>query len=1211
MKAARGLRAQGGRERKESSMRGLGAAVALAAVLTGGAALAARHYVEAEDCAGLQRYPYHNDTAPGWYAREANCRGYGAPGRAYCAAIHETAPAGGRAMTQKLGAPIPAGTYKLFLRTLGPRVADEDSAVRVELGATPVLIQWRIGPRGAAWQAGGEVTLPAAVETVTFTAVTFGGYGHGGLYESDRKSIWVDTLYLTSNLGEKSPPDAQSERLLRAGIDPEGWTPAEFDPEPNTPAPEVELDATPILLDAADGRRNLWPNASFELGMNDGWAGTQPYAFADKDLSTEQPFHGAHSLHVPARINPFTRAYFLAEGGAATLSLYLRGSAGAATVTLKQVSDEQDPNRKSRFFKVKTTHALTATVAVTPEWQRATVSGDLKPGWYFLSIVNAERLFVDAVQLERGGAATPFAPRAELEGALRTGCLANIVYEEQRTLDAWFHNSGAQEKRARLAYRILDVREHCVAEGVTPEVAVAPGGTVRQALPLLPELRGIFSVTYALDGRRMPEGETVYLRMPKPSDKPTRHELGGNLSFNEEEVAVNARLGLKWVLHCKTREVGSAKETVHPTPEAWNWRDDGPKRPLKYGMDTITCFWPQRLPAFMMTPADRVYRSVRGNLKREMPDLGQWRDYCGTVAAHYQPWIKRWLPDDEAECSWDPAMYGKIVNATIDGVRDKAPGVKVGLSAVPEFLEELLKHVDPARVDFFGGSLLDYQYWEARYVRRLGEQYNKPWFCYGVGSRPPAGTMFHTSFLYENERWRAAWMARQLVNLLIIADLREFGHYAAVLRNDGGHLGLNKPLCDYEATPLPWGAMFGCLGTALAEAVPAGECDLGVTGCKVFFFTLGGRLFGVTWATATPDYDYHWKPAKLSFTNVEIPLGREQVDVYDMFMNPLKGVRSRGDSIALDLDEEPVFFAAKGVGREEFEKALKWAETPADPVFAFMSLTPAQDGTLSIAVALRNNTKADLKNVVVDFRWPEKGRPLSTAAEWIFREYVKRAGDIPVGESKTVTLATLLDARKPFEDGYVRARITAQGVDVAVEDTLWFVPAARVASPDELAKSPAAWLAYDWAWAPLGRTKSQFQSNCENFGYPGYSLDGRLAIRVGHDAQNLYIRVSLQDDQYRGEADDVTVEITTRKHPSEGMVVSVPFRAPTGAGPDRELVSTVVVPLKDFRSPPAPGEMLTFDVRWTDTDTMNGMPVSGTMRWAGGSRAGGFLLLGK
>ncbi|HOJ40005.1 MAG TPA: hypothetical protein PK644_06035, partial [bacterium] len=56
-----------------------------------GTAAAFRLYLEAEEARDLQRYPYDNEDCPTWYGREANIRGWAAPGRAWCAAIHETA----------------------------------------------------------------------------------------------------------------------------------------------------------------------------------------------------------------------------------------------------------------------------------------------------------------------------------------------------------------------------------------------------------------------------------------------------------------------------------------------------------------------------------------------------------------------------------------------------------------------------------------------------------------------------------------------------------------------------------------------------------------------------------------------------------------------------------------------------------------------------------------------------------------------------------------------------------------------------------------------------------------------------------------------------------------------------------------------------------------------------------------------------------------
>jgi len=215
----------------------------------------ARLYIEAEDCERLPAYPYHNEDATGWYARNASCR-LGAPGRAWCAAIHSNTVADQRTMSIKLKKPLPAGKYQAFLRVLGPRAVTTDSIVMVRIGKTPAEFRWREGAKGRCfWLPAVEVNLADAADSVSFRAVQFGGAGHRGMYEPLNFSIWVDTLYLTSDMKEKSPPDIVAERLIRAGLDPKAIAPRPVykadetgTREPVTPLPENPSDITPILL---------------------------------------------------------------------------------------------------------------------------------------------------------------------------------------------------------------------------------------------------------------------------------------------------------------------------------------------------------------------------------------------------------------------------------------------------------------------------------------------------------------------------------------------------------------------------------------------------------------------------------------------------------------------------------------------------------------------------------------------------------------------------------------------------------------------------------------------------------------------------------------------------------------------------------------------------------------------------------------------------
>ncbi|MGD8238373.1 MAG: hypothetical protein PVH68_07475, partial [Armatimonadota bacterium] len=153
---------------------------------------AVRVYIEAEDCDGLLRYPYDNEDAQGWYARISTCRAYGAPGRTCHAAIHENASPEGRTMSLRLARPLRPGTYRAFLRVVGPRYPDRDTVVRVHVGETPIDFRWREGGKRFAWLPGVTVEVRKRARSVSFTALEFGGNGHGVLYEPLHRSIWID-----------------------------------------------------------------------------------------------------------------------------------------------------------------------------------------------------------------------------------------------------------------------------------------------------------------------------------------------------------------------------------------------------------------------------------------------------------------------------------------------------------------------------------------------------------------------------------------------------------------------------------------------------------------------------------------------------------------------------------------------------------------------------------------------------------------------------------------------------------------------------------------------------------------------------------------------------------------------------------------------------------------------------------------------------------
>lgn len=1214
-----------------------------------------RLYVEAEECEGLQRYPYDVEDASGWYAREASNRA-GAPGRGYLAAIHETAT--NRVMVRKLVTPLPPGRYRAFLRTYGPVLGETESSVRVDVGSVPVEFRWPCA-RKAQWRGGVDFVLSEPACEIRFTAVAFGGRGYGGVFEPLHPSLWLDTLLITDDLQAQVPPSVEDERLLRSGIEP-GSAPVRqsfasddtglFDPV--TPLPVAPVVTDPVLLQSVDGHRNLWPNGSFELGMNDGWTGDtrkRTWVFSDVDLDSRRPFHGASALHVPEGVVPFSRPYYLGQGGVMTLSLYIRG-AGKVRARLMRMGAPVTKPGADRVIPADVAIEMQGRAA--DEWQRISGSGSLTHGWYYLTVQGGGELWLDGLQLEQGPHVSPFQPRAGIEGALRTGALGNVLHDDQRSLTAWFHNASAAAARAQLRYRIVDIRERVVAEGVTAPVEVPAGATVHQSLALQPALRGAFSATYAVVGRALPEGETVFSVVPAPLTNATLHQMGGNMSFDPFEQRIQAKLGVRAVLTCKSRQVGSAWEGSwggHPAPDVWKWYDDLAATPHQNGLSFFACLWPGHIAPFMEAPRPAPWRCTRGNERKKVPDLSPWTEYAAAVTAHYQPFVDTWCIDDESENNWDPVYYVPFIQATVAAVRKAAPAVKLGLSATPEYLEELFAlGLDPASIDWLGGSFFDYEYWASRRVARLRERFNKPVVSYGVGGRPPSTTMYHTFPTYRPLRGQVAYVSHCVLNQLLLQEVDVAGHYAAVIRNDGIHDARNKPLLDYDGTPLPWGTAFCALGTELADASYVDSVDVGNTGRFAILFRSRGRLGLVTYSTATRQSDRHWRPAQRLLRDLTFPCPSNSVEVVDLFWNPVGGVQWTGGSLRLELGEEPVFMMDRTLGEAGLRAMCRGATLPPEPVSFETTLVPGVGGDPALAVTINNQSGRDLKDVVVDLRLPGGKGPWNVASSWLLEKPYGVLPVLPAGGSKTIMFPAVLDSAVPFECGALRLNMRdASGMEAAADDAVWVLPARLLAAAPTLdgqlgeweGHSPA-WLFYDYSWGQIGRGVTQVKEGGEYFSYPSYRLDARAAFWAGWDSKALVVAIRLEDDQpllTGAEGERVTIRIRTaggeKKFdllPHTDGTVEV-LTTTTGAVPVVARCATVerviadgadlkqktvpitgievAIPWERLGRVPEAGQIPGFDLDWTDADREEGTLTRGTLGWAGESRHGGYLRL--
>ncbi|MCS7253417.1 MAG: hypothetical protein RMK18_03310 [Armatimonadota bacterium] len=548
--------------------------------------------LEAEDFDGLIYLPFHAVIHPsspvfefftdGWYVREANCRGYGTVwGNGKVAAIHSTSRE--RTMQKRLELPLPTGRYKITIRVVGTTMAEKlerDNILRVQIGDAEVDFRWRNVGRSFRWLPMKEFTLKRPADTVKVTAAQFGGVGVVHLNEAQVPSIWLDTIYLTDDPTETEPPSPERERMVKFGVDklplPEKRKPLWHEIW-DLPFP---FNTQHVRLQSFDGRKNLFPNGSFELGMPSGWAATNVdytfcYIFTDADLDEQKPVHGQFCLKVPEKAKPFSRPFLLEKGGKISFSLFLRSE----KMQIVRVSLRSVPEYKTLAMM---------DCQVNEKWQRFSVSGDVPSGFVDVRIENNETVWVDGIQLEYGSV-SPFATRGEIEAGFSTGKFGNLLFCDvgqelketgKQNLILWLHNDGERERQVSVRYRIVNIWEQVIAEGKTKPINVKPKTTIRLPFPLvvtsvwgkfsdgkalakpksfvipkgLPSERntsplhspieigfGIFSLQWAVDGRMMPEGELVFVVLPPIalSQFLARHEVKRSIVSNAKGNATS------------------------------------------------------------------------------------------------------------------------------------------------------------------------------------------------------------------------------------------------------------------------------------------------------------------------------------------------------------------------------------------------------------------------------------------------------------------------------------------------------------------------------------------------------------------------------------------------------------------------------------------------------------------------------------------------
>lgn len=1216
---------------------------------------AVRLIIEAEEFNGLARYPYHKENAAGWYARESNCRHYGAPGRGWHAQVHASAQ---NLVAQKqLPQSLPPGKYKIFIRVIGHYWHDKGNAVEIDIGGARVNFEWEYIKRFK-WLPGKNIHLEAPADVVYLKALKFGGKAFKHINDTNKRTISIDTIYITSDLSEKTGPTGEAASMIETGRE----FPVELlskDMKSNrrkvrqaeTPAPLEKPRPIPIILKSYDGRKNMWPNSSFEIGGGDGWAAENhpgyAHIFDERDHIKGGAFHGGYHRLVPAMSRGMSRPYLLVEKGLYTLSLYLKGEK-KQPVDISLVRIVKNKKGQPVFKEKKKIYkSMNIRTNIPRDWKRVSKTAKLDPGFYMLKVESKADCHIDAVQFEPGEKATKYMPRAKIEAGISVSGMGNILYDDKPLeLIAWASNSSDQEVNSSLQFIVTDVRERIIIKKALRFTAPA-SSTISQKI-VIPDspVRGIFSTYYAAQGRRNPAGELVFSVLPKLPDHIPRHALACNMDNLEEVHALMARMGHKWQLYCKLKKDRPGSLNKKPGRFDWKGAEKAITLASKNGYQTLPALWPSRLPAHLKNKELSSPQSVgdgsrdvvrRTSTKKipHMPDLEKWRSYCREIGVNLGDVAPLWAIEDETEMYYSPREFARILEATVKGFKDSGKTIKTALSCTPDFIEETIEE-SGGKVLFnaLGASSYNFEYWEAVKVRGLQNQYGLPWFCIGVGQGGQP-QMNHSYPGYTPVYASAARTAREMVLLCLAQDAKVIGHYTGRIWSRGGLFNTDVPLMGFDGSPLPHGFSYSCIPLLLADAVPIKDIYIPSLDTMVFVYEQNGKLGAVTWANNTPNLDIHWKTWPRTIKDFIL---KGNVDVRDMYGNPRRDIKTGEAEIKLDLTEEPVFILNKGMTRDQFMEMFEKASAPPPPVEMRLAFAPDGKGGVDLGLFARNNTQGKLDNPKLDADFPPDR--MVTKTSWMLPDRSGTISSIPEGETVMGRIKTAVKLEYPVENATISVWLTDGDQEHPWYERCWMTVAPKRSikidggAGDWQGVHPA-WIYHTFSWGRFGRAFPQIVSGAEHLKYVN-RVDARLAIYTAHDEKYLYIALDCRDNDpslegrqdrrdrfsimlkpdyydnfsFNADAKGLKIELV----PGRDNVSIKGVKGASGAikTTPRGFIIELALPLEVIKKGKLkPGHAVGFDLVWTDFDNKGHDRGTTVLRWAGGSRTMGQLFFAK
>ena len=421
-----------------------------------------------------------------------------------------------------------------------------------------------------------------------------------------------------------------------------------------------EVEFTDAVL--AAGGKNLVPNGSFEVGPS-GWStlgervGWGSLSRLHGHIESGDAPHGRSFLRIPLgrdktpvlqfdyyepvvrrELRPLAagRGWIkVVQGATYTLSCTMRASRDGVRAALGVRA--ADPPGGWRD--------LVQPVTLTTAWKRYAFAFQPQRGYvYVLAGPALEKedevdVDIDAVQLERGGQATAFEPRTEVEFAIEPTAEAGLFVEgEPAALHVTACNHGAAAAQASLTFKVTDFFDRDVP--LRDHTMEVPPQTVAECnLEIPPAWKGFYRVhAQAQTGKA---GESVDVRLAVlPPRTSTDSVLGINHAFATADlVRLASKAGVTWY-----RDWSLKWQHMEPEKDRFDWpRGDAQiDRVLKEGA-RVLCLLPPFPSADWSSEAPA-----------DLPKTG----YPGIRLR------QAWAPKD-------PAELGRFVGQAVDRYKDR------------------------------------------------------------------------------------------------------------------------------------------------------------------------------------------------------------------------------------------------------------------------------------------------------------------------------------------------------------------------------------------------------------------------------------------------------------------------------------------------------------------------------------------------------------